>query len=546
MENQNATMARLSRKWIIPLTIALLGGAAALLILSLLLSNRKDTEFAVGRELQAIAVSISGRINPESYNSLFFERGALRSRLGETPRDVRFKQVREILREASEQYAYLKLGQDNMYTFAVGPSNGNSLNLFWGVMLHAIPFTGESYAPPAAARLVLQQAQPGFSGVYESTASKREWISGYAPIIYREKVVGMVEVAREITEIIDSARERIRPALLVSIGILVLCAAAIIIITQFARGLQKANQNLTSTVEKLTQSNAISRHLRESSSDIIFALDDHFKIASINAAARRQLGINTEAAAGSPLTEVLFNTASDKKADELFDPELLRRALENLRTSGESVNLTATLASRLTGEPKDYRIRIERVSDSADLSFIGRAVSLGDMMIASLVDRSRATFKLNNSLLMTEELATFLSGLCRRYLEEQKITTYRIMLREMLLNAIEHGNLEINFEEKTHALLTDSYFDLIDERRRQEPYRNRQVTVECLIERSKIAFRITDEGQGFDHRSMIAKLTDEKNETAHGRGIIMTIQEFDRVQYNAKGNSVTLVKYLSA
>jgi anti-sigma regulatory factor (Ser/Thr protein kinase) len=166
-------------------------------------------------------------------------------------------------------------------------------------------------------------------------------------------------------------------------------------------------------------------------------------------------------------------------------------------------------------------------------------------MVASLIKRIRIAFTLNNSLLMTEELATFLSGLCRRYLDEQKATTYRILLREMLLNAIEHGNLEIDFDTKTQALMTETYFELIDERRRTDPYRNRVVTVDCLIDAQKIAFRITDEGKGFDHRAMIAKLTDERNETAHGRGIVMTMQEFDKVHYNEKGNSVLLVKYLS-
>ena len=217
----------------------------------------------------------------------------------------------------------------------------------------------------------------------------------------------------------------------------------------------------------------------------------------------------------------------------------------NLRETGEKVNLTATLTSRLTGEPKDYRIRVERVSQAQELQFIGRASSLGDMVVAPLLNRTRLAFTLNNSLLMTEELATFLSGLCRRYVDEQKVTTYRIMLREMLLNAIEHGNLEIDFDTKTHALMTESYFELINERRRTEPYRNRVVTVDCLIDAQKIAFRITDEGKGFDHRSMIVKLRDERNETAHGRGIVMTLQEFDKVRYNEKGNSVVLVKYLA-
>ena len=137
------------------------------------------------------------------------------------------------------------------------------------------------------------------------------------------------------------------------------------------------------------------------------------------------------------------------------------------------------------------------------------------------------------------------AALSRRYVDESQATTLRIMLREMLLNAIEHGNLGIDFDTKTTALMQESYFSLLDERRRQTPYRDRVVLIDALISADKLAFRVTDEGEGFDHRKMLAKLTDEKNETAHGRGIVMTIQEFDVVRYNEKGNSVVLIKNLT-
>ncbi|GAB4421952.1 MAG: hypothetical protein OHK0011_00140 [Turneriella sp.] len=534
-------MRALQKRWALTLTALALSAATLLLVSILLIGNRRDTEIAVGKELQAVAAGIAPQIPPNTYAALFYQSGKLRHDLKQASREKPFTLLKDILRAAAARYSYLNLGKDNVYSFVVDPASGE---LFWAVMLHETAFTGEKYVPPAVVKQLLESQSPGFSRVYLSTASGREWISGYAPIVLDGKVIGLVEVAREVTEVLQAARGSLYPAIGVSIGIIFISGGAIFLILQFAKGLQKANKELSEALGQLTASTAISRHLTESSSDIVFGLDRDLKIVSLNSAARRQLGIDPKAAAGKDLTETLC-IKKDGEADYRFDPELLRRALITLRETGEKVNLTATLTSQLTGEPKDYRIRVERVSEAQGVQFIGRASSLGDMMVAALLNRTRLAFTLHNSLLMTEELATFLSGLCRRYVDEQKVTTYRIMLREMLLNAIEHGNLEIDFDTKTQALMTETYFELIDERRRTEPYRNRVVAVDCLIDAQKIAFRITDEGKGFDHRAMLARLTDERNETAHGRGIVMTLQEFDKVRYNDKGNSVVLVKYLS-
>ncbi len=533
-------MRVLQKRWASIITAVALSAATLLLVSLLLIGNRRDTEIAVGKELQAIAAGLAPQIPAKSYASLFYQSGKLRSDLRPATREPAFSQIREILRETATRFNYLKLGKDNIYTFVTDPDTND---LYWAVMLHETPFTGEKYIPPEVAKRLLASQSPGFSSVYLSTASRREWISGYAPILFEGRAIGLVEVAREVTEILQAARGSLYPAIGVSIGIILISGGAMFLILQFARRLQNSNRQLSEALDRLTESTAVSRHLTESSSDIVFALSSDLKILSLNSAARRQLGIDPKAAQGKDLTETLC-AKKDGAADYLFDPELLRQALVTLRETGEKVNLTATLTSRLTGEPKDYRIRVERISEAHEVQFIGRASSLGDMMVSSLLHRARMSFTLNNSLIMTEELATFLSGLCRRYVDEQKVTTYRIMLREMLLNAIEHGNLEIDFETKTQALMTDTYFELIDERRRSEPYRSRVVSVDCLIEPQKIAFRITDEGNGFDHRSMIAKLSQERNETAHGRGIVMTLQEFDEVRYNEKGNSVVLLKYL--
>jgi hypothetical protein len=56
-----------------------------------------------------------------------------------------------------------------------------------------------------------------------------------------------------------------------------------------------------------------------------------------------------------------------------------------------------------------------------------------------------------------------------------------IGIREMILNAVEHGNLNINFEEKTKAQAEDSYIEFLMERQKEPRYSQKKVTIESMI-----------------------------------------------------------------
>ena len=124
----------------------------------------------------------------------------------------------------------------------------------------------------------------------------------------------------------------------------------------------------------------------------------------------------------------------------------------------------------------------------------------------------------------------------------------RMGIREMLVNAIEHGNLSLDFEEKTQAMLDGVYFESVDQRRKDPKYKYRKVYVEYKLTKEHFYIQVKDEGEGFDMEA-IEKLTREEylNEQglSHGRGIRMARSIFDEVIYNEKGNEVTLIKRVS-
>ncbi len=111
-------------------------------------------------------------------------------------------------------------------------------------------------------------------------------------------------------------------------------------------------------------------------------------------------------------------------------------------------------------------------------------------------------------------------------------------LMELLLNAIEHGNLGITYEEKSELLKTGSLVEEIDRRLQLPEYRDRNV--EILIQRSQksLDFTIIDQGNGFSWRKFM-EFSPERAFDLHGRGIAMANKvSFDHLEYQGKGNVV--------
>ena len=154
---------------------------------------------------------------------------------------------------------------------------------------------------------------------------------------------------------------------------------------------------------------------------------------------------------------------------------------------------------------------------------------------------------LDHFLITAEEISHILTRSLKKYMDVREINHIRIAIREIIINAIEHGNLEISYNEKNEALINDNYFNLIIKRQNDPKYIDRGVYIEYLINPEKAVYKIVDDGDGFDHKKIINSEIDDLNneQRFHGRGISMALGTFDKIEYNIKGNQVLLVKYLS-
>ncbi len=111
-------------------------------------------------------------------------------------------------------------------------------------------------------------------------------------------------------------------------------------------------------------------------------------------------------------------------------------------------------------------------------------------------------------------------------------------LSELLINAIEHGNLSISYEEKTELLEKGLWREEVERRLGLVENCNKIVDVKLKKENQEIMITIQDEGSGFDPSSYME--IDPKRAThSHGRGVAFAkLISFNAIEYVGCGNKV--------
>jgi hypothetical protein len=111
-------------------------------------------------------------------------------------------------------------------------------------------------------------------------------------------------------------------------------------------------------------------------------------------------------------------------------------------------------------------------------------------------------------------------------------------LHELMVNAIEHGNLGIGYEEKTRLIAEGMWREEVERRLAQPAYAHKRVRLEWLRSDGGIMACISDEGAGFDWQRY-TMLAQDRVAHAHGRGIaIAHAAMLGQVEYVGIGNSV--------
>lgn len=158
--------------------------------------------------------------------------------------------------------------------------------------------------------------------------------------------------------------------------------------------------------------------------------------------------------------------------------------------------------------------------------------------------REECVIRIPNDLARIQPLAMYLGehavviGRCDPKREKQVVTA----LTEALTNAIVHGNLEISSELRDEDC-GRAFQTLIEQRQHVLPYRDRSVEVLTEVNNGSISWIITDEGKGFDVRSLPDPTDPENLLRCSGRGVLLMNAFSDELVYNERGNQVRMTVF---
>lgn len=139
----------------------------------------------------------------------------------------------------------------------------------------------------------------------------------------------------------------------------------------------------------------------------------------------------------------------------------------------------------------------------------------------------------------TVEQATALASFLSHGTPEPERTV--VGLGELLVNAVEHGNLGISYEEKSSLLASGTWQQEVERRLALPDHVHKRAEVRFKREPGRIVLTVTDAGAGFDWKRYL-DVTPERALSRHGRGIAMARRlSFRSLDFSPRGNEVTAV-----
>jgi PAS domain S-box-containing protein len=304
--------------------------------------------------------------------------------------------------------------------------------------------------------------------------------------------------------------------------------------------LKEKIQELGHVNKLLEKSETKYKHLVESSKDIIFSFDKNGFILTANKTMENLLGIKSTSWIGKFFLDLSYNP---ERKIETLEKQILMEKFEELKENESSVSFEMIFETK-NKEPLHLDVKWEYVPIGDSFVVFGKAFTFREDPMLKYFVSERKTYHLQNYITHADQISQRITNNLSKYFGAQDFFNIRLCIREIIINAIEHGNLEIDFATKTRAKEAKNYFQFLRERQNEPEFAKRKVKVHYSLTPEKVSYLIRDEGKGFDHKSFIHKHLERDDiiDIPHGRGILLTLHTFDIVRYNSKGNQVYLSK----
>lgn len=178
------------------------------------------------------------------------------------------------------------------------------------------------------------------------------------------------------------------------------------------------------------------RLIIEGSNGIIFSLDESFRFLTANSAIKSYLKLDPD-----KINSVhFFDIISEGYNGPLLSNKLIMHQLQNIKKYSQTVQFMADLKTPGKIESVLMKIKMQYIDIEGEKEFLGTAeTATGDSFIRSIV-KERRMFVIENSLIMADDISQRLTSCLNNVLDKNDAKLIRIGLREIIINAIEHGN----------------------------------------------------------------------------------------------------------
>lgn len=212
----------------------------------------------------------------------------------------------------------------------------------------------------------------------------------------------------------------------------------------------------------------------------------------------------------------------------VHDPDQICVRTDELR----QLNLLAVIS---TGRLSSYFPRLLRILETNEHILRQRDIHV-------LLDSNLSgNFELENDPFDLTTYSNLLSNFLynAKLIDHEQKERFHVALMELLMNAVEHGNCRITYEEKSmHMATGGDPIGLIRERNKDPEISRKKVHLSYRIRPESSSFTIRDEGEGFDWRGYNTLIGEDGLEEMHGRGILMASHYLSNLRFNDAGNEV--------
>lgn len=162
------------------------------------------------------------------------------------------------------------------------------------------------------------------------------------------------------------------------------------------------------------------------------------------------------------------------------------------------------------------------------------------------VVQNQCAFEIESDLEQIRSLISFVQKRLDAYhvLTPQQVQNLTTAVREALLNAFYHGNLEVNSHPL--ELCRSDYIAVAAERQNNAAFAERRIRLSVSLEQESIRLHISDDGPGFDQSCLVELTGETRPDALNGNGIRQMQMFATNVEYNDTGNEVTLTLELES